>query len=461
VPTLLRDTRSQGRQILSYEAHKVMRLGAFHGAYGTVMREKFVMVSSFCSIGIAAFVGFLGLNVNAVAMQALKQAGVEFSTSIRVLLDFLLALYVSIHIANWWSLRERCVGKLWSSACSTALLLGVQLRTERGRIPEHAEALRKQTAKVIRCYALALEFLFFEARGESHIDDIYDRLRRKGLLADDEDEELRDKENQAQIALSWVGDIMCSLYSEGHLGKDGYASTVVESLNIFVMEGRNAVGRTSAFLSTQIPFGYVQLLSFMVKVFLLSRSVDVGFYLALNMGSGGFQMWTHGLRFLQLVINVIFYQGTLEICDQMRNPFGLRSNCFPMGDFSHNMMTECLELCNTQGGTIRQKTMGVDLHDDVLVQTSLRTTVLNGFNTVIQTGKDVFGMGGDELEISISGGGGEVLGEESTAEPEPPGAEEPAGNDAMLASELAARYRLASAMKPSGPSDEPERTNAA
>ena len=46
--------------------------------------------------------------------QALKQAGVEFSTSIRVLLDFLLALYVSIHIANWWSLRERCVGKLWS-----------------------------------------------------------------------------------------------------------------------------------------------------------------------------------------------------------------------------------------------------------------------------------------------------------------------------------------------------------
>ena len=41
-------------------------------------------------------------------------AGVEFSTSIRVLLDFLLALYVSIHIANWWSLRERCVGKLWS-----------------------------------------------------------------------------------------------------------------------------------------------------------------------------------------------------------------------------------------------------------------------------------------------------------------------------------------------------------
>jgi hypothetical protein len=261
VPTLLRDKRSQGRQILSYEAHKVMRLGAFHGAYGTVMREKFVMVVSFCSIGIAAFVGFLGLNVNGVAMQALKQAGVEFSTSIRVLLDFLLALYVSIHIANWWSLRERCVGKLWSSACSTALLLGVQLRSERGRIPEHAEALRKQTAKVIRCYALALEFLFFEARGESHIDDIYDRLRRKGLLADDEDEELRDKENQAQIALSWVGDIMCSLYSEGHLGKDGYASTVVESLNMFTMEGRNAVGRTSAFLSTQIPFGYVQLLA--------------------------------------------------------------------------------------------------------------------------------------------------------------------------------------------------------
>ena len=115
---------------------------------------------------------------------------------------------------------------------------------------------------------------------------------------------------------------------------------MVESLNILVMEGRNAVGRTSAFLSTQIPFGYVQLLSFMVKVplflaparwlslsqrthsqalifclparhvtvfvqvFLLSRSVDVGFYLALNMGRGGFQMWTHGLRFLQLVINV-------------------------------------------------------------------------------------------------------------------------------------------------------------
>ena len=49
------------------------------------------------------------------------------------------------------------------------------------------------------------------------------------------------------------------------------------------------------------------------------------------------------------------------------------------------------------------------------------------------------GGGGDALEISISGGGGEVLGEESTAEPEPPGAEEPAGNDAMLATELAAR----------------------
>jgi hypothetical protein len=31
----------------------------------------------------------------------------------------------------------------------------------------------------------------------------------------------------------------------------------------------------------------------------------------------------------------------------------------------------------------------------------------------------------------------------------------------MLASELAARYRLASAMKLAGPSDEPERTNAA
>ena len=57
---------------------------------------------------------------------------------------------------------------------------------------------------------------------------------------------------------------------------------------------------------------------------------------------------------------MIFYQGTLEICDQMRNPFGLRSNCFPMGDFSHNMMTECLELCNTQGGAILRTRMNND-----------------------------------------------------------------------------------------------------
>ena len=103
-------------------------------------------------------------------------------------MNFLLGLFISLHVGSWWQLRDECIGSLTVAAGDTCMILGSVLHSNHGQKLDNREFLKIGAERIVRLYMLGHQLLFQQARND--FDPSV--LIQKGLLSEKEAGDLKE-----------------------------------------------------------------------------------------------------------------------------------------------------------------------------------------------------------------------------------------------------------------------------
>jgi len=163
---------------------------------------------------------------------------------------FLLSFYTSMAVTRWWTIRTAGVGAMKAAATELQMCI-YQLVT---KDEEVSSAIRRYTRA-----SLILVFLW--RRGQ--LENFKDVLVGRGVLTEDECESLRAwNHNLHESIWAWQTLIVTTLYKEGKIHSDQLLALLLDRCS----QGRGAMQLIHTYLSVKVPFQYVHLLGFLVKV---------------------------------------------------------------------------------------------------------------------------------------------------------------------------------------------------
>lgn len=214
-------------------------------------------------------------------------------------LSFLIGLCVSATLARWWTLRDNCIGGLWGCTDDLCLHSGSIFS---GLKPESRKHDLEFKARLLRLGLASFALLFMQARAELDaphsrvtVEDASDdnnevnggsmahgaspkdmeELVKRGLLTGSEARLLSNHHSEPQVIWCWINQMFHTAAEEGRLGDHQ-----LWYLSSRCAEARGTIGRTFAYLDTQLPMAYVHLLALMVKVALLMMAFSTGLSIA-------------------------------------------------------------------------------------------------------------------------------------------------------------------------------------
>jgi len=240
------------------------------------------------------------------------------------LVSFLLGMFVSTTFSRWWSVREK-LGVIMNNATYGTMLLTNFVVNEEG-----AQATAKT---IIRWLNLAHCLVYQQANRKYD----FPALSQERLVTKDEIEKLQTYGNLPAMVYGWCMKAVKEMVSQNKI-----TSAVVGSSINCIGASFTAAQELLAFVDTQMPYAYLQLLAFTTKIHL----IFIVFYGG-GMISDGIseESWTRiGLGYTVIITNNVIYEGLLHIHSMLSNPLGDDVGDFPKHLFASNTRALCSSL---------------------------------------------------------------------------------------------------------------------
>jgi predicted membrane chloride channel (bestrophin family) len=191
----------------------------------------------------------------------------------------------------------------------------------------------------VRRYSRAsLMIIFLKRRhGAQELKSRLGSLSDWGVLTEDEVEKLRAYNNNlAESIWTWNVNIVTQLYQQGLIKTEWQYTYILDR----AMLGRSGAALIGAQMGTPIPFQYVHLLSFLVKLHNLMLAVVFGAFWGYDLGTGN----AHELASFQVIGRVMLvpflYNSLLIINETLADPFGNDINDFPMTKYEKGIESD-------------------------------------------------------------------------------------------------------------------------
>jgi predicted membrane chloride channel (bestrophin family) len=267
-------------------------------------------------------------------------------------MPFFFAMYLNVVFNRWWTMRTAGLGSMWQAVDDLCVMLASHCPGD-----EHKE----QRGAMLRYGMLSQALIYHTARKDLDLQ----RLVDDGLLTESEKHVLHDAPgSKPQLVWVWILDLWKSLHTKGHI-----EWWVLQEAQDSVVEGRRSVKTALTYITCQIPFGWVHLMTLMVNITILVlvlKSAIIAAKDIADMWNGewpcildidrGFVCNTDfrdevGLlsQIIQLVIVPFLFLAFLEFTNELSNPFGEDPHDFPRNVYMTGMRNENLGFFTVAG----------------------------------------------------------------------------------------------------------------
>lgn len=205
-------------------------------------------------------------------------------------LIFLEATYLTTMIARWWAVRTQCCGALHQSLSFLSMYAA-------GVWPTSSKSDREARELIARLNLASYQLLFIEARGAELLEKDRSGMAKAvrglvgaGTLLPEEADVLDHMPDKSAVVVGWLG-----AFWEEVLGRSSNLECATAFSDPRVAAGRytvifdklssakNAIELCKFYLSTQLPYGLVNLLQIVVHMTCLTNSVFCGIHLGTAM----------------------------------------------------------------------------------------------------------------------------------------------------------------------------------
>jgi hypothetical protein len=312
------------------------------------MQGATLWINMFCWLG---FVSWLGFSDDRATITIRHTFLIE-TKNVQNLTTFVMGIFIALILGRWWDIRE-LLQKVRSGSIDLAIMVTAHLRSsaEAGDENENDTTQQQQMRqRIVRLCNLAHALVPMQAT------DKFDSatLIEHELATQDECNILESQKNRFVTVYTWIASLLC--YCADHnMITNSHAVLPRMQKNITKMRG--SAGNIFMYLNCQLPYPYIQLLSFLVHFFLFVAACSSGNRIAVGKTSlvkntAYVLMYTAYsdtivFAYLLMIIWVIAFDGLLWLNVLLSNPFGEGAADFPVEDF-------CAELKSVTNAILQQ-----------------------------------------------------------------------------------------------------------
>jgi len=306
------ESREGHEKILRYDLKKMVQWTAVatlfcKGTCVTMDCKAFINVFIMLLIGI--FICLAMLLTSSDNHEYLKNLDTaplkDLAWQINALVPFCLALYLSLSLTRWWAMRDQGLGKVFDALTSVSMLVSCELHEEKWH------SVRNQIAK----FGMAsVELIVQAARNRPDLD-----------LLVDMDCLNRDEANSLErLPITWERPIICWAWIlRICMSAMDYAKTPAPRTAMVMREclaAKEGMTTMNMYLDTQLPFGYVHLMTLLVNLQNMVMTLKAGILFAQAYALGNTNLMVQ--QCISCLVIVLLYQGILQISYVIADPFG-------------------------------------------------------------------------------------------------------------------------------------------
>lgn len=353
------DEHAGEKQIVHYDADRLVHL--------SILLRLFAK-GSLCAKGKVwqqvTFFFILWVVLTLVLLSTIRYASKLDDKSIRTLssylnsfMPFFFAMYLNVVFGRWWTMRTAGLGAMWQVVDDLCVILASHCPGDK---------FEQQRSTLLRYGLLSQALIYQVARKQVYLE----QLVTDGLLMPSEKLLLEEAPGSLpQTVWVWILDLWRKLHTEGHI-----EWWVVQHAQKLCGEGRRAIKTIFTYVTCQIPFGWVHLMTFMVNITLIVLVTKAAIITAKDVAhmQGSVLPCTMDIRegfscnsdfhdqvsifsqIIQLIIVPFLFLAFLEFTNELTNPFGEDPHDFPRKVYMCGMRDENLGFFHVAGkGTLQ------------------------------------------------------------------------------------------------------------
>jgi len=237
----------------------------------------------------------------------------DLAWQINALVPFCLALYLSLSLTRWWALRDQGLGKVFDALTSVSMLVSCELYEDKWN------TVRNQIAK----FGMAsVELIVQAARDRPNLE----LLVEMDCLGSEEAAALQ------RLPITWERPIICWAWIlRICMSAMDYAKTPAPRTAMVMREclvAKEGMTTMNMYLDTQLPFGYVHLMTLLVNLQNMVMTLKAGILFAQAFALGNTNLMLQ--QSVSCMVIVLLYQGILQISYVIADPFGDHIINFPI-----------------------------------------------------------------------------------------------------------------------------------
>jgi hypothetical protein len=298
-------------KILRYDMRSLVKYSACATilSKGTVFTMDNTTVRTMCLMVLLLLIVAAGtLMLHIGNMESLKTLEVEpldaLADQVNAFVPFVLALFVSLTLSRWWSLRVTALGKVFDSLANTCMIVASELNDLKWR----------DVRTGIMKYGMASVELLVQAAREAEEIDI---CVKDDLLTDAEADFMREYDlwQRPMVIWAWIMHVITDA-----MDHDKTPSASRQAVIHQCTAARDGMANINMYLDTQLPFAYVHLITLLVNVQNLLMAIKSGLTFARAVPA--FDPFVMVQQVLTTAIIVFIYQALLTISYTILDPFG-------------------------------------------------------------------------------------------------------------------------------------------
>jgi hypothetical protein len=331
--TYTKNKKSGALKLLVYDLSKLVKYGGITTAFvrGTIFTMDNTLIGimllqlliSFLT-GLLAWLDEGSANVDMEGLQ-------ELSRYLGSFVPFVLALYVSLSMQRWWSLRTEALGPVFTCMSNVCLQLSACLPGSR------YEMLRENVLR----YGLACTQLMVQAARKEL--DLAHLVEEEVLTQEEQD--LLDRcspYQRAMVCWAWILRLAYLGWKDADLFPPSLSPIILQC-----MKARDGIETVHTYQDTQLPFAYVHLITLLVNINNTIVAVKCGVVAAVNIRKvvdgteSSAEYWALINEFLTWFIVPVIYHGLLAISYVIHDPFGEDVLDLPIAAYSKYAFDSC------------------------------------------------------------------------------------------------------------------------
>eukprot|EP00931_Biecheleriopsis_adriatica_P045152 TRINITY_DN25881_c0_g1_i1.p1 TRINITY_DN25881_c0_g1~~TRINITY_DN25881_c0_g1_i1.p1 ORF type:complete len:576 (-),score=114.77 TRINITY_DN25881_c0_g1_i1:43-1704(-) len=331
-------------KIVHYSFRKLINRGPFVSLLvkGTVfnldksiwinMAKHFVIFAVF-----AVYVWFLGGDLDAFVENSYPTVN-RFVEKMQMFCPFLFGLFVSTSLSRWWALRSNGIGNAADYITNLSCFLTANAAR---RLVDEADWLlfKRVHGRIVRYGLAGLSCIAKESRGKTgSIDDLVEL----GLLVEADKVLLESVEPHARAETLWC---WMSVLAAEAMEMVKLPSPNMNTLYVDIRDGMEGVHCIHQFLQTQLPFPYVHMITLLVNVHNIVVAAVAGLKFSVALQSA--RPAECIAQILQALIVPTMYQGLIQICMFLSDPFGDDIIDFPILEYIVEVSENTNAIVNT------------------------------------------------------------------------------------------------------------------